>query len=82
MTLKHKANLNFKFLFDNHPEGGMLNAAKISDLVEGSFWVMGSVSENREDTSNCKGTWNKTEVNFISIWRDFLWLKVKNYQVS
>lgn len=38
MTLKHKANLNFKFLFDNHPEGGgMLNAAKISDLVEGSF---------------------------------------------
>ena len=36
MTLNNKANLNFKFLFDNHP-GGMLNAAKISDLVEGSF---------------------------------------------
>lgn len=28
MTLKHKDNLNLKFLFDNHPEGGgMLNVA-------------------------------------------------------
>ena len=33
----------------------MLNAAKISDLVEGSFWEIGSVSENREIPPAMKG---------------------------
>jgi hypothetical protein len=37
MTLEYEAGLNFKLSFDNHLGGGMLNAAKISDLVEGSF---------------------------------------------
>lgn len=34
----------------------MLNIVKISDLVEGSFLEMGSVSENRENTSSHEGT--------------------------
>ena len=53
MILNYNIYLNFKFPFDNHP-GGMLNAAKISDLVEGSFLLTESVSENLENSMNGK----------------------------